>query len=260
MKTHELFFEAQGVIGRHWREGQPSERAQALGFARDVLFFISDTGQRYRFEDYREAPRLEARENPSGESTSLEEVTRGAVALFGGLLEAAEPREWELIRAILDALEFVVATGQPGALEAYLHHLHSGEPPLVVAAFDTREEAEHWLATHPSPPAFAQVLVGNRYHSVFHDRDTNVRRLLEDNAMEYHLAELARAEPPVPVASLDTLEEADAWWKARPAPAHRRWVSAAGELYLAVDHATVGRRVLYPRSMGLGPPRSSRHR
>ena len=54
MTTHGILLDPQEVIGKLWSEDSSAERRQLLELARDALFFISDTGQRHRFEDFRE--------------------------------------------------------------------------------------------------------------------------------------------------------------------------------------------------------------
>ena len=60
--------EAQEVIGRQWSQNSDPERRQLLELARDALLFILDTGQKYRFEDFRKG--LEAGAPASVEVTA----------------------------------------------------------------------------------------------------------------------------------------------------------------------------------------------
>jgi hypothetical protein len=252
--------EAQRIIGRHWKEGQSPEREQLLGCARDALFFISSTGQPYRFEDYREQLPSErlvrataVREPPQRIATSTEELVRGARDFFEQLRD--EPQSMEdraLALVIIDALGFIASTGQLDEFKSYLQHLDAREPPHVVASFDTREQAETWLRSHPSPPHAAHILIAGRYHTVAHDRETNGRYLPSSHALEYYLASLKEDSPPVAVASFESLQEAEDWLRAQPAPPGRAWVRISGEAYLAVYHPNVDHRALYPLSLADG--------
>lgn len=257
MTSHTLLSDAQEVIGKRWHEGQPLEQARILELARDALRFILATGQRYRFEDFRKSlasgthpPAEQSREGLGG----IEERLSRAEGFFSKLREdeADSAREKELLQVILDTLHFIAATGQHDSLGEYLEHVETGAAPYAIASFDTMEEAEDWLRSHPSPPASANVLIANDYHDVLYDRENGIRRLPRNRDLEYYLTELEQEEPPVPVASFTNLEEAEAWLRAQPEPARWAWVSVAGEPYLAVYHPNIGHRALYPLSMARG--------
>lgn len=166
--------------------------------------------------------------------------------------ETESAEEKKRLQVILDTLHFISSTGQHSTFGEYLDHVEANAPPYAIASFDTREEAESWLRRHPSPPDFAHVLIANRYHDVFHDRERNIRRLLSSHALEYYLAELEQEEPPIAAASFASIEEAEAWMKEQPEPARWAWVSIAGEFYLAVYHPNINHRALYPLSMARG--------
>jgi hypothetical protein len=74
MTAYEELWEAQRVIGKIWKPDQTPEQALILGLARGVLDFISATGQRHRFRDYRQrsspALLMNSRDRCSGQSTS----------------------------------------------------------------------------------------------------------------------------------------------------------------------------------------------
>jgi hypothetical protein len=250
MTNPTLLSDAQRVIGRRWRQGQSPEQARILGLARDALDFISATGQWYSFEDFRgsDGPRG----SPSGEEGSAE--PRGLLSktesFFEDLLD--DPRaagEQEPIQVILDALRFISSTGQHAPFGDFIQHVEAQAPPFIVASFETEAEAEAWLASHPNPPVFADVLVGGRYHDVVYDRETNFRRLPWNRDLNRYLAWLERVEPPVADASFTTREEAEEWLARQSPPARRTWVMIGGELYLAAYHPHLGRRVLHPLSM-----------
>jgi len=244
--------EAQRIVGQHWKEGQSPEQERILGCARDALFFISSTGQPYRFEDYRKQPQSNSSSRapaPAG----IEELVHRTEGVFAQLLNERQPEEErELTLVIIDALRFIASTGQLADFESYLQELDAHEPPRVVASFDTREQAEHWLKSHPNPPHCADILIAGRYHTVAYDRATNGRYLPSSRALEYYLASLKEGSAPAAVASVETREEADAWLRAQPAPPKRAWVLISGEIYLAVYHPNINHRALYPLSMADG--------
>lgn len=250
MSPPEELWEAQRLIEKHWRPEQPPEEARILGLARDALDFISSTGQRHLLRDHRQSESAKPRPRPESET-----VLREAEDYFRKLLDAPQaPEDKELLQVVIDALQFIAGTGQVARLEDYILHLEAGAPPYAVGAFDSLVEAEAWLRSHPNPPDFAHIIVAGEYRSVFHDRERNVRRLPNDNALEYYLAELREAEPPVPMASFATRAEAEAWLRAQTDPVRRAWVSIGGDLYLAVHYPHLNHRALFPLSIAKGHP------
>lgn len=157
-----------------------------------------------------------------------------------------------MLQAVVDTLHFISATGQHQEFSEYLEHLEADAPPYAIASFETKEAAEAWLQNQPIPPDSANVLIANAYHYVIHDERVDIFRLPRTRSLEYHLADLKQRHPPVAVASFATLDEAETWWKAQPAPARWVWVSIAGEPYLAVYHPNINHRALYPLSMANG--------
>jgi hypothetical protein len=127
--------------------------------------------------------------------------------------------------------------------------VESNDPPFVVASFDTREEAEAWLANHPHPPDPASVLIANEFHDVVYDRETNLRRLPRSRALKWYLEELVEKEQPVPVASFETLEAADAWWRAQSEPPGWAWLRVGGQIYMAAYFPNIQHRALFPLSL-----------
>lgn len=214
--------------------------------------FIFATGQRYPFEDFCKSPGARAA-TPPDRTVELKGLMERTSRFFEHLRDAPETsEEVAQSRAILDAIRFIESTGQQEAFAAFREHVEVDAPPFVVASFDTREQAEDWLASHPSPPTPANVLIGNGYHGVVHDRETNLRRLPRNRALEWYLEELEEKERPVAVASFETLEAADAWLRAQATPARRAWVRVGGEFYLAVHYPNIDHRALYPLAMAHG--------
>jgi hypothetical protein len=257
MTNPSRFQHPQEVIGKYWKKDQSPEQARALSLARDALLFVSATGQRYLFEDFRKGlpsrPSPQPLEVPPTRLANLRERLSGTVPLFLKLQDATHSAgEKELIQIILDTLHFISSTGQYGPLCDFIEHVESKAPPYVVASFDSREEAEAWLLSHPQPPDAADVLIANTYHDVVYDRETNLRRLPWNRDLERHLAWLDQVDPPVAVASFATREEADAWLKAQPNPERRAWVLVGNEIYLAAYYPNINHRALFPLSMAKG--------
>ncbi|HZH14383.1 MAG TPA: hypothetical protein VE057_08510 [Archangium sp.] len=253
MKVRTILQHPQEVIGKRWREDQPPEQARILGLARDALLFVLDTGQRYPFEDFRKGLPSVALAQPRYDFPVLRERMSKTEAFFTKLLDDPDAvGEEELIQVILDTLRFISVTGQYEAFNLYLEHLEAHAPPYVVAAFTTKKEAQAWLDKHPAPPCFADILIGNDYHAVMYDRETNFRRLPATRSINYYLVDLEAVSPPVATASFATREEAEAWLRAQPKPARRAWVKIGSEFYLAAYHPDFNHRALYPLSMADG--------
>ncbi|MFL5356323.1 hypothetical protein [Archangium sp.] len=246
-----ILSDGQQAIGRRWNGGQPVEQARILGLARDALDFISATGQWYPFDDYRASRGHHGAPAITEErSTELHERLRKTEAFFERLLDdptAAD--EQPGIQVILDALRFISSTRQHEAFTDFLEHLEANAQPYVMFAFDNREEAEAWLQKHPSPPFFAEVLIGNKPHDVVYERETNFRRLPRNRRLHRYLAWLQEFDPPVAQASFATLEEAEAWLMSQTHPARRAWVMIGGEFYLAAYYPNINHRALFPLSM-----------
>jgi hypothetical protein len=188
----------------------------------------------------------------------LRELLHTAETFFGKRLKDPEAAgEQVAIQLLLDVLRFILVTRQLAALGDFREHIAAKAPPFAVARFETRAEAEAWLASHPSPPAFAEVLVGERYHDVVYERETGFRRLPWNRHLERYLAWLQREEPPVAAASFATKEEARAWLAGQPHPPRRTWVMVAGELHLAVSQPHLHHRALHPLSLARGHEEAS---
>jgi hypothetical protein len=247
-----LLSEAQQAIGRRRSEEQPPEQARILGLARDSLDFISATGQWYPFEDFRVSRASLQSSQASDEegSEGLRELKSKTESFFEKLLgDPAAVGEQEPIQLILDALRFISSPHQHEAFADFIAHVETRAPPYVVASFATQAEAEAWLRRHQNPPAFADILVGDRYHDVVYERETDFRRLPWNRHLERYLGWLVRVEAPVADASFATHEEAEAWLTRQPHPARRTWVMIAGELYLAAYYPNINHRALHPLSM-----------
>jgi hypothetical protein len=163
--------------------------------------------------------------------------------------EAASAEEKERFSMALDALGFIFALGQAYGFEDYRQDVAAKGPPVVIAAFDTREEAESWLQNHPEPPHHANILIAGQYFLTAYAPDMNHRAILRDPAFAHYLKEMIQEGLPAPVATFSTLEEANTWLQSQPEPPRQVFVTIAGEYHLAVYHYRIKLRALYPISM-----------
>jgi hypothetical protein len=159
MKIGEMLsFEAPRLIGRYLMEQTPPQERELLLVARDALLFISEFGQDYRFEDYRQSSN--SPRSPSGKEASTKTLLDAAAGLLVRIRgELSSPEEKELASVAIDALGFIASTGQDTAFEAFRRDALAARPPHVFASFRTREEAEAWLDHQSEPLAQGQVLV-----------------------------------------------------------------------------------------------------
>jgi hypothetical protein len=167
--------------------------------------------------------------------------------------ETASAEEKERFSMALDALGFIFALGQTYGFEEYRQDVAANGPPVVIAAFDTREEAESWLNNHPEPPHHANILIAGKYFLTAYAPDISHRAILRDPAFAHYLKEMIKDGLPSPVATFNTLEEANTWLQSQPEPPRQVFVTVAGEYYLAVYHYKVKLRALYPISMAAKP-------
>ncbi|SEU31326.1 head protein [Stigmatella erecta] len=180
----------------------------------------------------------------------LGELSLETQELLGQHREAAHSaEEKERFLVAMDALKFIAATGQSQDFEDYRKSLDTHAPPLVLAAFGTREEAEAWLNGHAKPPHLAYVLIAGAYHVVMHVPDLNHRRLISHPVLEFYLAEMIREGIPAPMATFHTQEEARTWLEHQSEPPRQVFIHIGGEPHLVAYHHRIGLRAMYPLSM-----------
>ncbi|WP_037584233.1 hypothetical protein [Stigmatella aurantiaca] len=179
---------------------------------------------------------------------SIVDLCLDVEGLLGQLQEdEVSPERKEKLLAAIDAIRFIAASGQSYDFEDYRKSLDANAPPLVIASFETRDEAEAWLKAHPRPPLGAQVLVANEYHRIIYVRETQVRKLLPNpGALEHYLEDMTREGLPAPVATFTRREDAEAWLDSQPEPPSQVFILIAGEYHLAVYHHRIRLRTLYP--------------
>jgi hypothetical protein len=248
MWIHDSVTDALLLLGRlreaAARAGEDTEVA-LWRYIREYVFFVSRTGQEYRFEDYLKG--LDpARTSPvsAALASSADPMSQQATSLLlrtlGGL---TDPGEKQLILILIDTMNFVASSGQGGEFEDYLKSYYSDAPP-ALAYFETRAEAESWLLSASEPTSWAQILIGNAYFEAWYYRDTNERRLLRSNIIELFLEDFARKGLPAAVASFHTHEEAQEWLKAQ-STAPMSFINIGGESYLAVRQKRLDRHSLH---------------
>lgn len=180
---------------------------------------------------------------------SSKDLTFEALDLLGRLWEESQSSEEKArLQFARDALWFINDLGQTYELEDYRGDLDVNAPPLVIAAFSTREEADRWLQHHPRPPHHANIMISGEYHYVAYSRPNNLRSIVRSSTLEYYLAEMIRDGVPPPVATFKTQEEATAWLHSQPKPPLQVFIQIAGEAYLAVYHRMINLRAIYPLS------------
>jgi len=164
--------------------------------------------------------------------------------------ECQSKEEKEKLQFARDALKFIYETGQTYDFSDYRKSLDVNAPPLLIASFKTRAEAEAWLNAHPSPPYHANILVGGNYHYIMYSRDRNDRSIVSDtNSIPYYLGDMIREGVPAPVASFNTHEDAEAWVHSQPEPPRQVFIQIVGENYLVAYHEKINLRAIYPVSI-----------
>jgi hypothetical protein len=251
VRIHDVLATALRRIGDSRQSAESAgrdEEAALWRYAREHLFFISRTGQVYRFEDY-----LKSRDPARASFTSTafdareDAVSRQARALLlRTLQETTEPGQRSLMFVILSLLDFVADTGQYDEFDEYLENFYV-EPPPAIARFDTREQAESWLRGLAEPPGGTSILIGDEYHHVWYSREEGVRELLREHMMEPFLEAFAAEGLPAAVASFDTRAEAEEWLTIHPA-SPMAIVVIAGEHHLAVYHKRLACHTLHSLS------------
>ena len=167
--------------------------------------------------------------------------------------DAQSPEEKESFRLAIDALWFIWTNGQTDEFADYRKDAEADAPARVIAAFNTREEAEAWLSANPKPPNSAYVLIADEYHLVMCSRERGIRALAPHPTLELHLEELMRGGLPPAVAAFDTREEAKAWLPSQAEPPGEAVIQIGGEHYLAVYYRNINYRALFPFSGLKGP-------
>ncbi|MFP2909549.1 head protein [Pyxidicoccus sp. 3LFB2] len=174
--------------------------------------------------------------------------------LLGRLLEETPSAEdKERLETAMAALDFILRTGQSHDFEVFRESIKDNAPPLVIAAFDTKESAETWMRNHPNPPTGAEILIAGEYHYANCSPDLKRRYLPAARSLEYYLRAMIDDGLPAPVATFDTLEEARAWVDSQPEPPRQVVIVIAGEPHLVAYHHRIHLRAIYPLSRAAAP-------
>jgi hypothetical protein len=229
-------------------ESAGKEEVALWRYVREHQFFILRTGQVYRFEDYRRSLDPERTSFVSAAfSTREDAVSQQAMALLVRTLEeTTEPEQKQLMHILIDLLNFIAETGQHDEFDEHRRTFHEA-PPLTLAHFGTREQAEAWLKGLAEPPSEAYILIGDEYYVVWYSREDGVRGLHRDYVMEQWLEAFTSKGLPAAVASFNTREEAEQWLKSHPVPP-MSFVTIAGEHHLVAYHRRLARHTLHPLS------------
>ena len=145
------------------RASSPAEK-EKLHVAISAFAYIEASGQREGFEDFL-VSRLEGGLPPVIASFKTYEEAEAWLAS-----QSVPPFKARIL--IADEYHHVLTTREqreplfarlPWVAEFIERKMETGLPP-PVAAFDTREQAESWLATTTEPPRLAFITIGGEYH------------------------------------------------------------------------------------------------
>ncbi len=176
---------------------------------------------------------------------TIHELMLEVQGLLGRTSRSAQsPEEKELFGVAAAALMFISETGTVHSFEDYLQ-FRRNEPPLAVASFKSRKEADAWLRQHPEPPHGAFVLVSDAYHIVMHVREMNHRQLFPHPILDGYLEQLQPVAPSGAVPSFETREEAEAWVKTKTGWTQAVLINIAGQRHVALHHRQLGRYSLH---------------
>lgn len=178
------------------------------------------------------------------------EMSMRVMELLGRLRESAlSAEDQELLAIAIDAILFITSTGQRYVFVDYLRQSQSDEPPPVVAAFDTYDEAEAWLKNHPSPPDSAHVLIADQHYHVVYSREMDLRRLVQAPAIESYVEYLLRGGRVQMVAEFKSRGEALAWFEGQTESLTHAFVRIDGRDHLAVHYRNLCRSAIYEVSL-----------
>ncbi|RKG99327.1 head protein [Corallococcus sp. CA053C] len=159
--------------------------------------------------------------------------------------ESPSQADKERLTAAIDALQFIYAMGQSQSFLEYRQSLADRAPPLVVAAFDTRAEADAWLMTRSPVPDRASVLIAGAYFTVMDLPELRQRRLVPSPVLQFYL-EAMREQAGAPVFRFTSHAEAETWLKSQGEPPRQVVIQIGDRPYLAAYHPQVRVRALYP--------------
>ena len=177
MTTRKLIARATDLLAEIRATTPSQEQQKLLDVIFDALLFIDSTGQTYAFEDYRkhlasdDPPRVVASFNTREEADAW-------------LREHPDPPSSAYV-LVADHYHHLVYIREKShrrlfphpVLEYYLGaRMREGLPP-PVASFATRQEAEAWLQSQPSPPRQAVLQIAGESHLAVHHPNINHRSI-----------------------------------------------------------------------------------
>ncbi|RUO93728.1 head protein [Corallococcus sp. AB018] len=160
--------------------------------------------------------------------------------------ESTSEEEKQAFLFAMDAIYFILGTGQGTEFEAYVQSQEASAPPLVIARFKTREEAEAAMNARKPPIDSARVLIGDDYYSAMFVPATGRTHLVRAETLDFYLQAMADERLKPSGLSFATKEEAEAWMNQQPTPPQQVLIDVAGAPYLAAYHHRIDYRVLYP--------------
>jgi hypothetical protein len=220
------------------QNSRSDEERRILEVAGGASAFLSTTGQIFRFEDFRKSM-------ASGHvrSFSFADVIRHLERMRAQALSAEEK---ETLRTASDALAFIESSGQHEGLEDYLSYWRDNTLPPVIAAFETREQADAWLEGQSAPPYKARVLIGDEYHAVLATRESRDWPFVPIPVVAEFIETHSRKGLPPVVAAFDTREQAEAWLATLPEPPRHAFITINGEHQVVACWKNVNHRAIYP--------------
>ncbi|RKH24146.1 head protein [Corallococcus sp. CA041A] len=160
--------------------------------------------------------------------------------------ESTSEEEKQAFIFAMDAIYFILGTGQGTEFEAYVQSQEASAPPLVIARFKTREEAEAAMNARKPPIDSARVLIGDDYYSAMFVPATGRTHLVRAETLDFYLQAMADERLTPSGLSFATKQEAEAWMNQQPTPPQQVVIDVAGAPYLAAYHHRIDYRVLYP--------------
>jgi hypothetical protein len=161
--------QAMALLLRALDEMKEPERKRYTLVIINLLNFIADNNQHAAFEsylkDYYSDPPpaiafFDTREEADAWLNSLEKPPSGGNVLIGDEYYDIWYSREDGIRDLL----------RDHVTELFLEDSESKRLPPVTASFNTREEAQEWLTSHPASPMALVTIEGERYHAVYHKK------------------------------------------------------------------------------------------
>jgi len=176
MDMDRLFLDVQGLLGQTINNTPSPEEKELFRIAAAALMFISETGRTHSFEDYLQ----HGKEDPPYAVASFK--TREEADIW--LKNHPEPPHGTHV-LVADDYHLVAYHRERDirsliklpAIEYYLEDLARRGPVAPVASFSTREEADAWLQSQPTPPRNAFISVAGKYHVAIYHRLIDHRAL-----------------------------------------------------------------------------------